>query len=127
MLVVGSPEIFKLALHHIFSFVGNLSFFLFEGILDLALRLGCNDNTQPVFIGLLFGRGDDLDLVTAAQLVAERNQIVVDFGADALYTDSAMDREGKVEGCRSHTQHLYVYLRCIYIYLLGKGTGVEVL
>ena len=46
---------------------------------------------------LCLGR-EDFYLVATLQLVAQRHQLVVDFGADAVAAEEGMDLEGEVEG-----------------------------
>ena len=68
----------------VFALDGLLALLFLERMPNLRPRAGRHHVLQPVLFGGLFARGDDFDLVAARQRLAQRHQLVVDLGPDAL-------------------------------------------
>src|SRR6185312_17487627 len=105
----------------------DLPLLILERILDLAFSFSRYYDAQPVFAGFLFARCDDLDLVAAAQLVADGDQLMVDLCADALFADGAVDGKGKIQRRGPDGQHLDIAFRRVDVDLFGQEAGLEIL
>ena len=64
---------------------------------DAGARLAGDDEAFPARVGLAAAGGDDLDLVAVFQLVAQRDDLAVDLGADAVVADLAVHLVGEVD------------------------------
>ncbi len=90
----------------------NLSIITAQDGLYLALCLGCADEVDPCLLYMLALTGEDFHLVATLQLMAERNQLVIDLGTDTVASQEGMDLESEVE-CRTVGWHrLDFSLRC---------------
>ena len=72
-----------------------------EPLVDLGARAGGLDELEPVAARVLGGRGDDLDDVALLQRVAQRHELAVDLGADAVVADVGVDGVGEVDRGRA--------------------------
>src|SRR5690606_40692702 len=64
---------------------------------DARLRLAGADEALPFRRGRLRPRGDDLHLITVAQLRAKRQQAPVDLGTRAMVADLGMHGVGEID------------------------------
>ena len=80
-----------------------LTFFLYLTIVSsqdglyLAFCLGCADKVDPCWLYMLALTGQDFHLVATLQLMAERNQFMIDLGTDTMASQEGMDLESEVE------------------------------
>src|SRR3982751_154618 len=98
-----------------FAILGYFSFFFLEGVFYFLLGLAGYHQVQPFLAGLLFGTGDDLYLVAAAQLMPDWNQLMIHFGADAFAANRCVYTKGKIQGTGTYGQHFYITFRRVYI------------
>src|SRR5262245_23787173 len=68
-----------------------------DPVFDLTARLRGGDEVEPVAARLVTRRRHDLDHVAVLNLVLQRDDLAVDFRADALVADLGMNRIGEVD------------------------------
>src|ERR1700675_1090042 len=85
--------------------------FHLDPMLDPGLGLGGLDELEPVLIGNLGLRGQNLDGIAVTKRMAERNDLFVDLGPDTVITDLGMDAVSKVYRSGSFDQLLTLPFR----------------
>ena len=91
----------------------------------LARALLVTAKAEPVAAGLVARRGQDLDDVAVAQLVAQRHDLAVDARAHALVADLGVDRVGEVDRAGVLGQGLDLALGREAVHLLGVEVDLE--
>src|SRR5688572_27346337 len=99
VLVKRCPHSFELSLQSVLALVSDILFFFLQCIFYTTPCLSSNHETQPVFRRLLFIARDDLHLVTASQLMTDRDQLVIHFCTNGLHTNSTVDTKSKIKRC----------------------------
>ena len=100
--------VLEASLQQLLGVLGRLGRLLAQRLLDLRSRLGGLDERQPVALGRLRGRGDDLHRVAVLERVSDGHILAVHFTRNAPTADLGVDGEGKVEhgGALAQLDHL---------------------
>ena len=95
-------------LQQLLGILRRLGRLLAQRLLDLRSRLGGLDERQPVALGRLRGRGDDLHRVAVLEHVSDGHILSVHLTRNAPTADLGVDGEGKVEhgGALGQLDHL---------------------
>ena len=93
--------VLEAALEHLLGIVRRLGSLLAQGLLDADASLGGNDEVEPVLLGRLRGRGNNLDRVAIMQYIFNRYVAAVHAGGDTAAAELRVDGEGEVEDCRA--------------------------
>lgn len=107
------------------AFFGGLFADLFQVSVDSRTRPCCRDEIQPLRLRVLRTGGQDLHLVSTCQLMAERNQTMVDFGADTFVSDIRVQGISEVQSRSSLRQSFDVAFRGKDKYLGGKKIQLD--
>ena len=102
LVQIGGGKLEVVLLHpvgqNLLSLLLDFTVFAAQDGLYLCLGFGRRAEVNPRGLHVLCLGREDFYLVATLQLVAQRHQLVVDFGADAVAAEEGMDLEGEVEG-----------------------------
>src|SRR5437879_752628 len=115
------PVLLRLALEQLAAELDGARALLdLEPLVDLGARARGLDELEPIAARVLVGRGHDLDDVALAQRGAQRDELAVDLGADAVLADLRVHGEGEVDRRGAVGQRLDVTLGREDIDLVGE-------
>ena len=90
--------LFQEILKNLETFLFRFAIHLAQASLNFAFGFGRGDIFEPFVLDLLVARRENLNLVAALEMVHERNQFMIDLGADAMRAQERVDAESKVKG-----------------------------
>ena len=102
-----------------------LAVFAAQDGLYFALGLGGGGKGEPFGLHMLGARGNNLDLVATTKPVGQRDELVVDLGAEAVAAKEGVDGECKVESGGAGGHRLEVALGGEYEYLGGEEVELD--